>query len=102
MVAEGEEIMLIGDGGTLIRTAVDDISVQGRSASGVRVMNVNDGHHVAAVARVLASEDDEGDDLDGGEAGDGEDGDVAVDDATSAEAGEADQGEADTSEEDSD
>ena len=102
MVAEGEEIMLIGDGGTLIRTAVDDISVQGRSASGVRVMNVNDGHHVAAVARVLASEDDEGDDLDGGEAGDGEDGDVAVDDATSAEAGEADQGEAETSEEDSD
>ena len=102
MVAEGEEIMLIGDGGTLIRTAVDDISVQGRSASGVRVMNVNDGHHVAAVARVLASEDDEGDDLDGGEAGDGEDGDVAVDDATSAEAGEADQGEPETSEEDSD
>ena len=102
MVAQGEEIMLIGDGGTLIRTAVDDISVQGRSASGVRVMNVNDGHHVAAVARVLASEDDEGDDLDGGEAGDGEDGDVAVDDATSAEAGEADQGEPETSEEDSD
>ena len=59
MVAEGEEIILIGDGGTLIRTAVDDISVQGRSASGVRVMNVNDGHHVAAVARVLASDEDE-------------------------------------------
>ena len=61
MVAEGEEIMLIGDGGTLIRTAVNDISVQGRSASGVRVMNVNDGHHVAAVARVLASDEDTGD-----------------------------------------
>ncbi len=59
MVAEGEEIMLIGDGGTLIRTAVNDISTQGRDASGVRVMNVNDGHHVAAVARVLASEEDE-------------------------------------------
>ena len=59
MVAEGEEIILIGDGGTLIRTAVDDISVQGRSASGVRVMNVNDGHHVAAVARVLASDEDD-------------------------------------------
>ncbi len=58
MVAEGEEIILIGDGGTLIRTAVDDISIQGRSATGVRVMNVNDGHHVAAVARVLASDDE--------------------------------------------
>ena len=59
MVAEGEEIILIGDGGTIIRTAVDDISTQGRDASGVRVMNVNDGHHVAAVARVLASEEDD-------------------------------------------
>lgn len=65
MVAEGEEIMLIGDGGTLIRTAVDSISTQGRDASGVRVMNVNEGHHVAAVARVLASEDDEDAELDG-------------------------------------
>lgn len=61
MVADGEEIMLIGDGGTLIRTAVDDISTQGRDASGVRVMNVIEGHRVAAVARVLASEDLEGD-----------------------------------------
>ena len=59
MVAEGEEIILIGDGGTLIRTAVNDISTQGRSASGVRVMNVNDGHYVAAVARVLASDEEE-------------------------------------------
>ena len=57
MVGDGEEIILIGDGGTLIRTSVDDISIQGRSASGVRVMNVNDGHHVAAVARVLAHDD---------------------------------------------
>ena len=65
MVAEGEEIMLIGDGGTLIRTAVNDISTQGRDASGVRVMNVNEGHHVAAVARVLASEADEDSDDDG-------------------------------------
>ena len=65
MVAEGEEIMLIGDGGTLIRTAVNDISTQGRDASGVRVMNVNEGHHVAAVARVLVSEDHEDAELDG-------------------------------------
>ncbi len=61
MVGDGEEILLIGDGGTIIRTAVDDISVQGRDASGVRVMNVNDGHHVAAVARVLAADEDDAD-----------------------------------------
>ena len=52
------DAMLIGDGGTLIRTAVDDISTQGRDATGVRVMNVTDGHRVAAVARVLASDED--------------------------------------------
>ena len=62
MAGEGEEILLIGDGGTLIRTAVNDISTQGRDASGVRVMNVNDGAQVAAVARLIASGDE--DDLD--------------------------------------
>jgi DNA gyrase subunit A len=69
MVGEGEEIMLIGDGGTLIRTAVDNISIQGRDASGVRVMNVTEGHQVAAVARVLASDEEDGDDglIDGGD-----------------------------------
>ena len=63
MVAEGEEILLIGSGGTLIRTAVNNISTQGRDASGVRVMNVNDGAQVAAVARLLASDDEDGDEL---------------------------------------
>ena len=104
MVAEGEEIMLIGDGGTLIRTAVDDISVQGRSASGVRVMNVNDGHHVAAVARVLASEDDEGDDAEG-EDGAEDDGDTATDSAADEAVDtdtDEDEGEPEASEEDSD
>ena len=104
MVAEGEEIMLIGDGGTLIRTAVDDISVQGRSASGVRVMNVNDGHHVAAVARVLASEDDEGDDAEG-EDGAEDDGDTATDSAADEAVDtdtDTDEDEPEASEEDSD
>ena len=104
MVAEGEEIMLIGDGGTLIRTAVDDISVQGRSASGVRVMNVNDGHHVAAVARVLASEDDEGDGAEG-EDGAEDDGDTATDSAADEAVDtdtDEDEGEPEASEEDSD
>ncbi len=89
MVADGEEIILIGDGGTLIRTAVDDISVQGRSASGVRVMNVNDGHHVAAVARVLASEEDE----------EGDEGEDGAESSELAESDAAEQTEPDTSEE---
>ncbi len=83
MVGDGEEILLIGDGGTLIRTAVDDISTQGRDASGVRVMNVNDGHHVAAVARLLSTdeEDEDGETPEEGGAAlaeAGADGDAAV------------------------
>jgi DNA gyrase subunit A len=62
MVAEDEDVLIIGDGGTLIRTAVADISVQGRDASGVRVMKVNEGHRVAAVAPLFAGEEE--DDLD--------------------------------------
>ena len=86
MVADDEEILLIGDGGTVIRTAVNDISVQGRDASGVRVMNVNEGHQVAAVARVLASDEVEG-------AGDaeGEDGGPAENSADESGEGAADE-----------
>ena len=83
MVGEGEEIMLIGDGGTLIRTAVDNISIQGRDASGVRVMNVTEGHQVAAVARVLASDEEDSEQ----ESGDGDGLEQSADDADADEMG---------------
>ncbi len=59
MVAEDEDVLIIGDGGTLIRTSVADISLQGRDASGVRVMKVNEGHRVAAVAPLFTGDEDE-------------------------------------------
>ncbi len=59
MVAEDEDVLIIGDGGTLIRTSVADISLQGRDASGVRVMKVNEGHRVAAVAPLFTGEEDD-------------------------------------------
>ena len=52
MVGFDEEILLVSSGGVLIRTAVREISSQGRDATGVRVMNLDDGQSVAAVARV--------------------------------------------------
>ena len=58
MVGEDAEVFIIGEGGLIIRTSVADISLQGRDASGVRVMNLSDGRKVAAVAPVLASEAD--------------------------------------------
>jgi DNA gyrase subunit A len=58
MVHLDDEILLASSGGVLIRTAVREVSSQGRDATGVRVMNLDEGHSVATAA-VVASEDDE-------------------------------------------
>jgi DNA gyrase subunit A len=54
MVALDEEILLVSSGGVVIRTAAREIASQGRDATGVRVMNLDEGQSVAAVARVTA------------------------------------------------
>jgi DNA gyrase subunit A len=59
MVALDEEILLVSSGGVVIRTAAREIASQGRDATGVRVMNLDDGQSVAAVARVTAEGDEE-------------------------------------------
>ena len=58
MVGLDDEIFVINSGGTLIRMPVRDISSQGRDATGVRVMNLDDGETVASVAPVLSGDDD--------------------------------------------
>ena len=58
MVGLEDEIFLIATGGVVIRTGVKEISSQGRDATGVRVMNLDDGQQVAAVAPVLSDDDD--------------------------------------------
>jgi DNA gyrase subunit A len=60
MVALDEEILLVSSGGVVIRTQAREIASQGRDATGVRVMNLDDGQSVAAVARVNAEIEDEG------------------------------------------
>ncbi len=52
MVGLEDEILLISTSGVVIRTAVREISSQGRDATGVRVMSVGEEDAVAAVARV--------------------------------------------------
>jgi DNA gyrase subunit A len=59
MVGLDEEILLVSSGGVVIRTAAREIASQGRDATGVRVMNLDEGQSVAAVARVTAENDDE-------------------------------------------
>jgi DNA gyrase subunit A len=56
MVGLDEEILLVSTGGIVIRTAVREIASQGRDATGVRVMNLDEGQTVAAVARVSGGE----------------------------------------------
>jgi len=59
MVALEDEIFVIASSGTVIRMQVREISSQGRDATGVRVMNVDAGTTVAAVAPVLAADDED-------------------------------------------
>ena len=59
MVGIDDEIFVIASTGTTIRMAVRGISSQGRDATGVKVMDVSDDVHVAAVAPVLFAEDSE-------------------------------------------
>jgi DNA gyrase subunit A len=57
-VEESDEIMLVTDGGRLIRCPVEDIRVAGRSTQGVTVFNTADGERVVGVERI--SEEDAG------------------------------------------
>jgi DNA gyrase subunit A len=59
-VAPGEEILVFSSAGNIIRTSVDEISEQGRDATGVRVARLGDGDTVVAVARVLEGESGDG------------------------------------------
>jgi DNA gyrase subunit A len=52
MVGIDDELLLISSAGVTIRTAVRDISAQGRDATGVRIQNLDEGQTVAAVAPV--------------------------------------------------
>jgi DNA gyrase subunit A len=59
LVHEGEDLLLITDDGTIIRTPVSAISVQGRNTQGVRIMRVDDGSKVVCVARAEPEDDED-------------------------------------------
>jgi DNA gyrase subunit A len=60
-VMAGQEIMMISSTGTLVRTTVDEISVQGRNTQGVRLIRLDEGERLVGIERVAS--------LDGGEEG---------------------------------
>ncbi|HKH87724.1 MAG TPA: DNA gyrase subunit A, partial [Acidimicrobiales bacterium] len=58
MASLDDNILIVASGGVVIRTAVREIAAQGRDATGVRVMNLDEGQSVAAVAQVSSTEEE--------------------------------------------
>jgi DNA gyrase subunit A len=73
-IDESGQIMLVTDGGQLIRVRVEDISIIGRSTQGVTVFNTADSERVVYVEGIPEEEEGE-DDPDGDADGDAEGGD---------------------------
>jgi DNA gyrase subunit A len=61
-VLAGTDVMLVTDGGRLIRVPVDQVRVMSRQASGVTVLRLNDSERVTSVFPVMDDGDDEGGD----------------------------------------
>ena len=51
-VSESDEIMLISNKGTLVRTRVDEVSVQGRNTQGVRLIRLKEGEKLVGLEQV--------------------------------------------------
>ena len=62
LVTGEEEMMLISDGGTLVRTRVNEISVLGRNTQGVRLISLGEGEKLVGIERI--EEQDEAGELD--------------------------------------
>ncbi len=75
-VSGGDEIMLISDQGTAVRTRVDEISILGRNTQGVRVIKPREDEKLVRLSRI-AEDDDAGADSDAALAeGPGEPGEI--------------------------
>ncbi|MEY4931813.1 MAG: hypothetical protein RLZZ403_133 [Pseudomonadota bacterium] len=53
-VSLDDEIMLISSGGTLVRTPVKEISLQGRNTQGVRLIRLDEGERLVGLERIVA------------------------------------------------
>ena len=64
LVSEEDEVMLITDGGILIRTRVSEISVIGRNTQGVRLINLGDQENLISLGKIVEpTADNEDEDL---------------------------------------
>ena len=68
LVEEQDGLVLVTNSGQMIRTSVNQVSVQGRNTRGVKVFSLSDGQTISSVARI-ASDGTEDDAADGAEDG---------------------------------
>ncbi len=61
-INDNDELVIITNGGMVIRQGVNKIRVMGRATQGVKLINLKEGHLIADVARVVS--DDNGNDND--------------------------------------
>jgi len=69
-VHEDDQVLMVTEGGMLIRTAVSEIRRSGRVTQGVRVIRLEENDRVVSVAKLVERDDNEGN---------GDNGDVALD-----------------------
>ena len=68
-IADRHEVLLISDGGTLVRTRASEIAQVGRNTQGVTLMRLGDGEKLQAIERIDTSIEENGvDEAGGGEA----------------------------------
>jgi DNA gyrase subunit A len=56
---EGDEIMLISDQGTMVRTRGDEVSIVGRNTQGVRIIRLKDNESLVSLARIAEPQDED-------------------------------------------
>jgi DNA gyrase subunit A len=61
-VEPGDELLLVTDGGQMLRIGVDGIRIAGRNTQGVVLFRVDDGEQVASVSRIASVPEDGGTD----------------------------------------
>ncbi len=59
--SDADQVMLITDAGTAVRTHVNEISIMGRNTQGVRLINLSTGEKLAGLERIVEDQDLNGD-----------------------------------------
>jgi DNA gyrase subunit A len=66
-VEETDQIMLVTDGGKLIRCPIDDVRIAGRNVQGVRILKTEEDEKVVSVERIPEESNGNGETAEEGE-----------------------------------